>query len=279
MTPAQTLLLQQTAVWPDDWFYFAGWQDLVFAGLGLMMGVLLVIWWRQQSKRWYSIFAGTLLLGMLLNVSSYFLFVVPPHYAGCPNGCMGRLGYPLPFATVALDGEPKLYLVDFLLNLLLLWLLWLGGSVLWRVLSEAVELRFRTRRFRLVFFLVVAVLPWAALPRYFDPPQVELRGEDMRISINARRAAELTYDVTGLWIQRLAVEDIRYAPLQVPSVFGGIDQPRAQVCLRGYTWFYIPWQRYLVTLDRTGVTALNMQRLGLEGSCWGIGDWRLGIGD
>ena len=263
-----TLPLQESAVWPDDWLYFAGWQDLLFAGMGLVMGLLLIIWWRQQSRRWYSIFAGTLLLGMLLNVSSYFLYVVPPHYAGCPNGCMGRLGYPLPFAAVALDGESKLYLGDFLLNLLLLWLFWLGGSVVWRVLSEAVELRFRPRRFRLVFFLVVAVLPWATLPRYFEPPQVEMRGEDMRIAINARRAAELTYDITGLWIQRLAVEDIRYAALQVPSALGGVDQPRAQVCLRGYTWFYIPWQRYLLTLDRTGVTALSMQRLGLEGTCW-----------
>ena len=261
-------LFHPTAVWPDDWLYFTGWQDLIFAGVGLMMGVLLVIWWRQQSEHWYSIFAATLLAGTLFDVSSYFLFVVPPHYVGCPRGCLGRVGYPLPFATLTLDWVPKLYLVDFLLNLLLLWLLCLGGSVLWRVLSEAVELRFRPRRFRLIFFLVVAVLPWATLPRYFNPPQVELHGQDMRISINAHRAAELTYGVTGLWVQRLAVEDIRYPPIQVPAALGGVDQPRAQVCLRGYTWFYIPWQRYLITLDGTGVTALGIQRLGLDGSCW-----------
>ena len=268
MSDRPALLIQNLLVWPDDWLYFAGWQDLVFAGLGLLMGGLLVVWWRQQSRRWYSIFAGTLLLGMLLNVSSYFLFVVPPHFAGCSVGCPGRLGYPLPFATIDLDGEAKLYLVDFLLNLVLLWLLWLGGTVLWRGLSEGAELSFRSRRFRLVFFLIVAVLPWALLPRYFNPPEINLRGEDLRIAINARRAAEITYDVTGLWIHRLAVEDVRYTPLQVPSIFGGADQPRAQICLRGYTWFYIPWQRYLITLDRTGVTALNMTRLGLEGTCW-----------
>ena len=52
MTPAQTLLLKPYAAWPDDWLYFAGWQDMVFAGLGLIMGVLLIIWWRQQSARW-----------------------------------------------------------------------------------------------------------------------------------------------------------------------------------------------------------------------------------
>lgn len=260
--------LKQSFVWPDDWLFFAGWQDMIFGGVGLVFGVLLVIWWRQQSDHWYSIFAATLLAGMFLNVSSYFLFVVPPYAAGCPSVCVGRLGYPLPFAALRPDSAPELYLVDFLLNLILLWLFCLGGSVLWRVLSEAVELRFRSRRFRLGFFLIVAVLPWATLPRYFNPPQIELQGEYMRIAINANRAAEMTYGVTGLWVQRLAVEDIRYMPLEVPSIFSGIDQPQSQVCLRGYTWFYIPWQRYLVTLDRMGVTALNMQRLGLEGSCW-----------
>ncbi|MCL4832112.1 MAG: hypothetical protein KJZ86_06710 [Caldilineaceae bacterium] len=261
-------IARYSAVWPDDWLHFAGWQDLLFAGLGLTLGLLLVIWWRQQSSRWYSLFAGTLLLGMVLNIGSLYLFVIPPYSAGCPTGCLGRLGYPLPFATVGLDGNSKLYLVDFILNLILLWLLWLGGTVLWRVLSEAVELRFRTLRFRFFFFLLVGVLPWALLPRFLSPPQIDTFGEDQRIAINARRAAELTYDVTGLWIQRLAVEDIRYTPLQVPSIFGGAQQPQSQVCLRGYTWFYIPWQRYLVTLDRTGVTALNMQRLDLAGSCW-----------
>lgn len=269
MTPWQAAILFQSPTnWPKDWVHFAGWPDLAFAGMGLVMGTLLIIWWRQQSARWYSVFAGTLLLGMLLNISSFFIFVVPPHYAGCVVGCPGRLGYPMPFATVGLDGATKLYLLDFLLNLLLLWLICLGGTVFWRVLSGALELPYRSRRFRFFFFLLMVILPWGLLPRFLNPPQIDARGEDLRISVNARRAAELTYDITGLWIHRLAVEDIRYTPLQVPAIFGGADQPRAQVCLRGYTWFYIPWQRYLVTLDRTGVTALNLERLPLDGSCW-----------
>jgi len=268
MTSLPPSAIQNLFVWPDDWLHFAGWQDMLFAALGLAMGALLVIWWRQQSRRWYSIFAGTLLLGMVFNASSYYLFIVPPYFAGCPGGCPGRLGYPLPFATIGLDGKAQIYLVDFLLNFVLLWLLWLGAAILWQVLSDGVELSFRPRRFRFIFFLVVGVLPWALLPRYFNPPQIDLTGDDVRISVNARRAAEITYDVTGLWIHRLAVEDIRYPPLQVPSFFGGSEQPQAQICLRGYTWFYIPWQRYRITLDRTGVTALNMQRIPLNGSCW-----------
>lgn len=252
----------------ERWSYFADWWDLAFAAVGLLLGALLMIWWRQQSRRTYAIFAGTLLAATLLDAASYFLFVVPPHFVGCPNGCMGRLGYPLPFATIAVDGDVQLYFFDFLLNLLLLWLLWLGASVLWRILAEAVQLRERSFRFKLVYFIIVVVLPWAFLPRYFSPPQPEVQGEELRLAINAQRAAESTYRITGLWIQRLALEEIRYLPMQVPDVFGGLEQPQAQVCLRGYTWFYIPWRRYLITLDRTGVTALDLTTLPLDGTCW-----------
>ncbi|RME60950.1 MAG: hypothetical protein D6790_08570, partial [Caldilineae bacterium] len=252
----------------ENWRYFSTWQDLGFAAAGLILGVLLMIWWRQQSERAYAVFAGTLFLAALLDAASAFVFVVPPHFVGCPEGCGGRLGYPLPFATVDVDGRAQVYLLDFLLNMLLLWLLWLGATVIWRMLSEAVELGERSFRFKLTFFFLLIVLPWALLPRYAAPPQPDVQGEELRLTINAQRAAEATYGVTGLWVQRLALEDIRYLPMQVPAVFGGLEQPQAQVCLRGYIWFYLPWRRYLITLDRTGVTALDMRILPLDGSCW-----------
>jgi hypothetical protein len=252
----------------SQWSYFATPFDLVFAGAGLLLGILLLIWWRQQSSRWYSVFAGTLLLATLFDVASSFLFVIPPHQVNCPDGCLGQIGYPLPFAVIGLDGNANLYLLDFLLNLLLIWLFLFSLTVLARFFAEAVDLSTRTRRFQVGFFVVVFVLPLALLPRYFNPPEPPVRGEELRLSVNARRAAELTYNVTGLWVQRLALEDIRYAPIQVPATFGGVDRPQAQICLRGYTYFYIPWQRYRITLDRSGVTALNMARLPLTGSCW-----------
>ncbi len=256
------------AVWPDDWIHFAGITDLILAFIGVVLGVLLLIWWSQQTSRWYAIFASTLLISMLLNVAAFYLFVVPPHSAGCVDLCFGRIGYPLPFATMAPSGTVQIYMIDFVLNLLLLWLMWFSSTVVWRLLSEAVELRERGCRFRLLFFLAFFLLPWGLLPRYFRPPAAYVTGEELRLSVNARRAAETTYRVTGLWVHRLALEDIRYIPLGAPDVFGGIDQPQAQVCLRGYTYFYLPWRRYRVMLDRTGVTALDIQELPLTGSCW-----------
>ena len=252
----------------DDWIHFADITDLILGSVGVVVGALLLIWWSQRTGRWYTIFAGTLLLSMLLNVAAFYLFVVPPHSAGCIDLCPGRLGYPHSFATLSAGGAVKIYIVDFLLNLLLLWLLWLGGTIVWRLLSEAVELRERNLRFRLLFVAAFFLLPWGLMPRYFSPPAAKVIGEELRLAVNARRAAETTYSVTGLWVHRLALEDIRYIPLKVPDVLGGIDKPQAQVCLRGYTYFYLPWRRYRVKLDQTGVTALNFQELPLTGSCW-----------
>ena len=262
--------LEQTGMtaWPDDWIHFAGITHLILGGAGVVLGALSLIWWSQKTGRWYAVFAVTLLISMLLNVAAFYLFVVPPHSAGCVDLCPGHLGYPLPFATLSPSGAVKIYIVDFVLNLLLLWLLWLGGTVVWRLLSESLELGEKGLRFRLLFVVAFFLLPWGLMPRYFSPPAAAVTGDELRLAVNARRAAETTYGVTGLWVQRLALEDIRYVPLEVPDIFGGIDKPQAQVCLRGYTYFYLPWRRYRVKLDQTGVTALSFQELPLTGSCW-----------
>ncbi len=247
--------------------YFSSWDDLIFAVTGLVLGTLLVIWWRQQTTRWYWIVLVTFLAAVALAGVSYRIFQVPPHFVGCPEGCLGWRGYPLPFATLDFDGGGRWYPGDFALNVLLLWLLWLGASVAWRFMGEAVGWPDRSLRFRLIFALLVGVLPWALLPRYFNPPQAEARGEELRLAINAQRAAETTYDITGLWIHRLALEDIHYIGTIVDPL-GQPERPQAQVCLRGYTYFYIPWQRYRITLDTSGVTALNLAVRPLDGSCW-----------
>ncbi len=256
------------AAWPDDWVHFANSTQLILGCIGLVVAAFLMIWWVQRTGRWYAVFAGTLLVSMLLNVAALYLFVVPPHSAGCLDLCPGRLGYPHPFATLSPSGTVKIYIVDFVLNLLLLWLMWLGGAIVWRLLSEAVELGERGLRFRLLFVVVFILVPWGLIPRYFGPPSADVSGDELRLAVNARRAAETTYSVTGLWVHRLALEDIRYIPLEVPDVLGGIDKPQAQVCLRGYTYFYLPWRRYRIKLDQTGVTPLNFQELPLTGSCW-----------
>ena len=258
----------EIALWLDDWVHFAGMTDFVLAIIGIVLGVLLLVWFSQQSHYWYAIFAGTLVISMLLNVATFSLFVVPPHRAGCTNLCLGRIGYPLPFATISPSAAVRVYAIDFALNLLLIWLVWCSGMILWHIVSEAVALNQRSFRFRLLFFLTFLLLTWGLLPRYFRPPEAQVVGEELRLSINARRAAETIYNVTGLWVHRLALEDIHYIPVEVPNILGGIDQSQAQVCLRGYTYFYLPWRRYRVTLDPTGVISLNIQELPLSESCW-----------
>ncbi len=256
------------AIWPDGWIHFASATHLIFGIAAVILGALLVTWWSQQTGRWYAVFAGTLLFSMVLNVAAFYLFVVPPHSAGCIDFCPGRLGFPLPFATLSPSGDIQIYIGDFLLNLMLLWLLFFGGVVIWRVLGEAIQLKERGIRFRMFFAAFFVLLTWGLLPRYFSPPAAHVTGDELRLSVNARRAAESTYGVTGLWVHRLALEDIRYVPPDVPDVSGSIDRPQAQVCLRGYTYFYIPWRRYRVQLDSTGVTPLNLAELSLTGSCW-----------
>lgn len=254
--------------WPGGWALFAGITDLLLAVMGVLLSTLLVIWWQQQTRQWFRIVMGTFLAALLLCIGSYYLFVVPPHYASCPAGCTGWRGFPLAFARIDLDGSSRVGPLDFLLNLLMLWLLWLGASLVWRLLGIAVRWERRSWRGRLAFVLILAILPWAMLPRILNPPQPRATAEDLRLAVNAQRSAEFTYRITGVWVQRLALEDIRLSAQAVdPATLFGETEVN-QVCLRGYTYFYLPWRRYRITLDPTGVTALQLAEVPLEGSCW-----------
>ena len=254
--------------WPQDWVYFADVQDGVLALAAGLLLLLLIIWWRQQTRHWFRIAVATLLAALLLCVGSYYFFIVPPHYASCPPGCTGWRGFPLPVARISLAGETRMFPLDFMLNLLMLWLLWLGGSLVWRLAAMAIRWENRNWRVRLLFFVFLVLLPWALLPRILNPPQPRTVDEDLRLAVNARRSAEFTYRITGIWVQRLALEDIhRSAATRDPaSLFG--ETVVNEVCLRGYTYFYMPWRRYRVTLDPSGVTALQLTEVPLTGSCW-----------
>jgi hypothetical protein len=254
--------------WVQGWVYFADLVDLGLALMGMLLIALLIVWWRQQTRHWFRVVMITFLMALLLCIGSFYLFVVPPYFASCPSGCTGWRGFPLPFALIGLNGVSRVAPLDFLLNLEMLWLLWLGASVVWRLVAIAIRWENRSWRSRLLFVFFLILLPWAMLPRVLDPPQPQVRGEELRLAVNARRSAEFTYRITGFWLQRLALEDIRLAaPSQSPeSLFGATEVN--EVCLRGYTYFYLPWQRYRITLDPTGVTALNLAEVPLTGSCW-----------
>lgn len=254
---------------PGGLTYFASWRDLALALGGLLAITFLIIWWRQQTRHWHRIVLGTFLLAFALGFASIYLFEVPPHIAGCPEGCNGWRGYPLPVARITQEGQTQIGLADFALNLLLLWTLVLLGALLARVVTSAVGWEERSRRSRAIILLLLFAAPWAYLPRFLDPPQPATNGEELRLVNNARRAAEATYGITGLWVQRLALEDVRLLspnPLsESEPILAGV---RSQVCLRGYTYFYLPWRRYRVDLEPTGVTALDLVEVPLDGSCW-----------
>lgn len=249
-------------VWSERWAIFSTWGDVTFAVASLVLIGLIVLWWRQETRAWFRITMGTLLVALVLAIASYYLFVVPPHVAGCPQGCAGWRGYPLRFAQYNLDGASEIALLDFAFNVLILWLLWLAATVIWRLLAGAFQFDTRNRRAKIFFVLAVGLLPWAVLPRVLNPPAPEVSGEDLRLANNARRAAEFTYGITGLWVQRLALEDVRRAT--AGTEFGSANE----VCLRGYTFFFMPWQRYRISLDANGATALNLESVPLSGSCW-----------
>ena len=258
---------------PEGWSYFADWRDLLLALGGILSVALLIIWWRQQTRRWYRVAIVTFLIAFAMSFVSIYLFWVPPYYAGCVAGCPGWRGYPLPVAQITFAGQTQIGLVDFLLNTLLLWLLVLLASLIGQLVSVAIDWERRSWRGRLLTALLIFFLPWAFLPRILPPPQPVTTAEELRLVTNARRAAESTYGITGLWVQRLALEDLRQlSPNPLGEQTPDLSAVRSQVCLRGYTYFFVPWRRYRVSLEPTGVTALSITELPLNGSCWGVGD-------
>ncbi|MEZ4615671.1 MAG: hypothetical protein R2867_09180 [Caldilineaceae bacterium] len=82
------------------------------------------------------------------------------------------------------------------------------------------------------------------------------------------RAAEFTYQITGVWVQRLAIEDVRILDPDADPTLESVNRVGGQVCLRGYTYFFIPWHRYRIDLDGIGRTALRLVELPLVERCW-----------
>lgn len=251
---------------PPGWVIFADARDAVLAGVGALLILLLLIWWSQRTNRWPRIGIATLLAAMILCTASFYLFVTPAYEAGCPQGCTGYRGYPLPVAVVTVEHHSLIAPIDFLLNLLVLWLLWLVASVVWYLAAIGLNWETRSLRWRFFFVFWLAIAPWAVLPKILNPPEPEMRGEDLRIAINGRRAAEFTYQVTGFWVLRLALEDVKRVSPQ--SITLDPSSEINQVCLRGYTWFFVPWRHYRVDLDPTGITPVGMQEISLDETCW-----------
>lgn len=268
---------------PDGWVYFSDWRDGLVALIGMFLITLMIVWWQQQSRYWFRVMMSTLLAAVILSISSFYIFHVPRYFVGCPaeTGCDGWRGFPQPIAQIGLTERVRngatiyeenilVAPLDFGFNLIILWLLLLGASIIWRLIALAVSWPNRPLRTKAILILFVGILPWALLPRFLSPPQPTPAGESIIIANNARRVAEFTYDITGPWVHRLALEDIRTAPANYETEFckPEPDEKIRQVCLRGYTYFYLPWRRYLIDLEPNGVTSCNIVELELVQPCW-----------
>lgn len=268
---------------PDGWVHFSDWRDGIVALIGTFLIALMIVWWRQQSNYWFRVMMSTLLAAVILSISSFYIFQVPRYFVGCPatTGCDGWRGFPQPIAQIGVietvQNGATVYKenvhvapIDFGFNLIILWLLLLGASIIWRLIAVAINWSNRPLRTKILLILFVGILPWALLPRFLSPPQPTPPSEYLIIANNARRVAEFTYSITGLWVHQLALEDIRTAPADYETEFckPEPDETIHQVCLRGYTYFYLPWRRYLIDLEPNGVTSCNIVTLELIQPCW-----------
>ena len=133
--------------------------------LGLVLAVLLIIWWRQRMRRWLQGLVLVVLLAGAATAASAYLFTVPDYQAGCAVPCGGWSGYPVPVMTTSAAGSVQLLpagvALSFLLHLLVLLVL---GAVSQAVLAERDPVHQPMRRTVPLLVIAFAAL-WALVPR------------------------------------------------------------------------------------------------------------------
>lgn len=246
--------------------------NIVLAGLfSLVLIVLLVIWWRQHVTRWLQGLVLVVLLAGATTAASAFLFTVPDYQAGCTALCGGWNGYPVPIMGLSGDGGVQLFPagigLSFLLHLLLLLVF---GAIVHALVTDR-ETNRRPARGTVPMLLLALLVLWALVPRYASPPEPPVRGEPQRLAINAKRLAPRSVPNFDWPLQRLALEDVRRLPRRAKADAPGLPLPTGadwRVCLRGYSFFYLPWRRVYVDLDATGTYAIGGGILPLTVECW-----------
>jgi len=229
--------------------------------LGLALGflsVLLVIWWRQQSYRWALLVALCLIAAPALSWWSGMVFRVADYRAGCDGLCPGYRGAPFRFSTG--DGAGSAFLPGmFLLNSLAYILLLLAWSAVVRgVLGRGVA---DTRRgwgpVALAGLLILG--PLLLAPFILPPPEARVRGDSLRVAINARREVYMYDQLAPAPVLRVGLDDVR------PRRDG---KPGMRVCLRTYTLFYLPAGYMYMDMAPDGVHSTGGGVLPIQGSCW-----------
>ncbi len=222
--------------------------------------VLLVVWWRQQSLRWWVVLTVCLIAAPALSWWSGIAFQVADYRAGCDGLCPGSRGAPIPFYRGEAAGGGA-SVAGFLLNSLVYLVLLLAWMALVRATTHRVSAGSRhawiTTRF---LGLALFVAPFALAPLFLPPPEASVRGDSQRVAINARREVYLYDQIADLPVLRVGLQDVR------PRLDG---QTGMRVCLRIYTFFYLPAGSMFLDMTPEGVHSNNGGVVSRMESCWG----------
>lgn len=236
------------------------WQGALLAFALVAVAILITIWWRQQSYRWALILLICLTVAPALSWWTGKAFVVSDYRAGCDGLCSGFGGAPLAIFTGKASGErflPGMYALNSLIFLVIV----LGWAAIIRALVHRPDSKLASRAwFQAVGILILVSVPVALAPLYLPPPEADVRGDPQRIAINARREVYM-YDQIASWpVLRVGLDDVR------PRLD---EQPGMRVCLRTYTFFYLPTGFMFMDMAPEGVHSTQGGILPRTASCWG----------
>ncbi len=240
-------------------WYLASWQAVLLSIGLVLLALLSAIWWRQQTYRWPVVVGICLALAPAASWWSGLTFQVADYRAGCDGLCSGYAGAPIPFWRGETAGS-EFVAVLFTANTLVYVVILLGWGMVIRALVCALPRGTRGGGFRrFVLGLALVVVPLAVSPLVLPPPEARVRGDPQRIAINAQREVYMYSNQSPSPILRVGLEDVR------PRKDG---QPGMRVCLRLYTYFYLPIGHMFLDMTAEGVHSNAGGVLPLEASCW-----------
>lgn len=235
------------------------WQAVTLGVALVALAVLLSVWWRQQNDRWLLVTGACVGLAPALSAWSGLVFRVADYRAGCDGLCLGFRGAPIPIFQGETAGGQFL-LSGFILNSLVYLVLLLGWAAFVQAILRQLALGSQARLLtRVLLGCALLIAPFALGPLFLPAPEAHVRGDPQRIAINARREVYLYDQLAPLPILRVALDDVR------PRADG---QSGMRVCLRTYTFFYLPVGYMYLDMTPVGVHSNAGGVLPRTDSCW-----------
>lgn len=235
-------------------------MPILLIGLGaLLVALLLAIWWRQHTFRWPLVVVTCLVAAPALSWWSGHAFVVADYRAGCDGLCSGFRGAPIAFFQGETAGAaflPGMFAISALVYLALL-LAW--TSIIYAFAARGAVLGRIAGGGQALLTLVLFAVPFALSPFFLPPPEAHVRGDSLRIAINAEREVYMYDQKAGAPVLRVGLEDVRPRSDRAPGM---------RVCLRTYTFFYVPTGYMFLDMAPEGVHSTAGGIVPNGNSCW-----------